>query len=284
MSANGIAIHPPTDWVESLRAYEAFLRLRDLSPQTIALRVYHMRMLGHALQKPIFDVTLDDLTTFLGTRAWSNSTQSAVRSSITVFYGWAAKTGRVAKSPAADLPRVKQPTPKPKPVPEDALATAMEAASDPGVRLAIRVSASLGLRRAEVAQLHVDDLIRTEHGTLLRVLGKGRKERVVPVGADLAAAITDHIAAHGRDGWAFPAPGEGHITPHWLGTLVSRALPDGYTMHKLRHRALTQAYRSSKDILLTAALAGHSSVSTTQQYYVAPDYTALRSLVEGISR
>lgn len=283
------SVHAPADWAAPLAAYTAFLRLRDLSQQSIDLRTYHVRMLGAALQKSPWNVTLDDLTTFIGSRSWGNHTSSAVRSSIKVFYAWAEKTGRVTKSPATDLPRVKPPAPKPNPIPEDDLAEAI-AKADPYVAMALRLAGSLGMRRGEVCAVHEDDLIDSEHGHLLRILGKGRKERIIPIGVDLARDLRQHIATTGCDGWAFPRrnhgvpiKGGGHISPHWLGTLVARELPDGYTMHKLRHRALTQAYARSKDILLTSKLAGHSSVATTQAYYVAPDYTALRSIVEGIA-
>lgn len=275
-------IHPPAEWDAPLVAFVAWMRLRDMSTHSIDLRMYHIRRLGATLGIPPFDVTLDDLLTFLGSQPWGRNTLAAVSSSIKVFYGWAEQTGRVAKSPAANLPRVKPPTPKPKPIPEDSLTAAL-AGADPLVVMAIRLSASIGMRRAEVAAVHRDDLIESPDGYLLRILGKGRKERVVPIGAQLAADLIDWINSHGVNGYAFPGPSEGHLSPHWLGTLVSRALPDGYTMHKLRHRALTRTYDTTKDILLTATLAGHSSVATTQAYYVEPNYTALRAAVEGIA-
>ena len=100
--------------------------------------------------------------------------------------------------------------------------------------------------------------------------------------AALAAELLHWIESRGG-GYAFPAPDGGHLTPHWVGTKVTRVLPAGFTMHKLRHRALTRAYAMSKDILLTSKLAGHSSVNTTSQYYVAADLAQLRALVEGLA-
>lgn len=276
------SVFPPAEWDAPLVAFAAWMRLRDMSPQSIELRTYHVRRFGTAISKPPFEVSLDDLLTFLGSQAWGKNTLASVSASLKVFYGWAEQTGRVPRSPAANLPRIKPPTPKPKPIPEDAL-TATLADVDQLVGMAIRLSASIGMRRGEVAAVHIDDLIDTPDGYLLRILGKGRKERIIPIGQQLAADLIAWIDTHGEDGYAFPAPGGGHLTPHWLGTLVSRALPDGYTMHKLRHRALTRTYDTTKDIILTATLAGHSSVATTQAYYVEPNYDALRAAVEGIA-
>jgi integrase/recombinase XerC len=272
----------PVEWEQPLAAFAAFLRLRDLSPDSIALRVSHVRRLARegGVSSP-WKVTLDDAMTWFGSQSWSAAYAVSIRASLLVFYGWAVKTKRIVESPMSEFPEIKPPKPKPKPVTEDDYAAALAEAT-PEVRMMLRLAGDLGMRRAEVAQVHRDDVIETPEGYLLRILGKGRKERVVPMPTALAEDILAWIGARGG-GYAFPAPGGGHLTPHWVGGKVSRLLPEGFTMHKLRHRALTRAYATSKDILLTSKLAGHASVNTTSQYYVAPDYASMRALVEGIA-
>lgn len=275
----------PPDWVPHIEAFSANRRLADQSSHTIELRTAHLRRLAREVGKPPFDLTSTDLEEWLGGHRWSNETVRSVRASIIVFYTWAVASGRIEKSPAADLPQPKPGRRNPKPVSEADFATALMTAP-PRFRLALKLAGQLGMRRAEVAATHIDHLIKTDDGYLLRVLGKGRKERLIPIGDTFADELTAHVRTYGQDGYAFP-PEAGsaapHISPHWMGTMISRLLPDGYTMHKLRHRALTQAYRNSKDILLTAALAGHASVATTQAYYVAPDYSQLRTIVDGLA-
>jgi integrase len=147
----------------------------------------------------------------------------------------------------------------------------------------LRLAGELGLRRAEVAGLSRANLITDVHGHWLRFVGKGDKERTIPLPAGLAVELVALIDSTAGD-YAFPGiGGRGHMTPHWMGTLVSRLLPDGYTMHKLRHRAGTEAYRrSGNDIYLASKLLGHASVVTTQAY-VAADLSRLRSVVEDIA-
>lgn len=271
----------PEEWVAPIAAFAASLKLRDLSPQTIAMREYHLRRVARQVSAHPFDVTLDDLTTWMGSQEWKNETARAVRSSLRTFYQWAVKTGRVKESPAEELPQIRPGGRNPHPVPEDDFHTAI-AEADPRARMMVRLAGDLGMRRAEVSQLHRDDLVETDEGYLLTILGKGRKVRHIPMPETLAADLLAYIDSVGG-GYAFPAPGGGHLSPHWVGTIVTKLLPAGYTMHKLRHRAATQAHRKSGgDLLLTSNLLGHSSVATTQ-IYVAPDYSRLRSIVEGIA-
>jgi len=52
----------------------------------------------------------------------------------------------------------------------------------------------------------------------------------------------------------------------WLGKLIARYLPDGWTPHKLRHRFATVAYGDAHDLRAVQQLLGHASVATTQVY------------------
>lgn len=277
-------IDAPDEWAPHLTAWITSLRLRDLSPGTIELRDYQMRRISTALGKPPIEVTLDDLTTYLGSalidNRWNAATARSHRNAIRSFYQWAAKTKRIAEDPSADLPAIAAPPRNPKPVPEDDFRAAL-AKADPTVRMMVRLSGELGLRRAEVAGVHIDHILDQDGLKVLRVLGKGRKIRHLPLPDRLAADLIDHITIRGKDGWAFPSTMGGHLTPHWVGTKVSAVLPPGYTMHKLRHRAATQAHRASGDLLLVSEMLGHSTVATTQ-IYVQPDYSRLRQIVSGL--
>lgn len=274
---------PNPEWAAAITGYLDWRRLEQLSEQSITLRGYHLRRFASETQiADPWQVTFSDLSAWLSTHVWGKETLASVVASMRTFYAWGVMAGHISTSPGAHLPRHGRQLGRPNPIPEDQYRTALETASDPRVRMALRMAGDLGMRRAEIVAVHRSHLVNTDDGWLLTILGKGSKERVIPVGPRLAAELVDHIAARGGL-WAFPDPrGTRHLTAHWLGTLMSRALPADFTAHKLRHRALTRAYNASKDILLTSALAGHSSVRTTQAYYVQPDYSAMRTVVEGI--
>lgn len=67
-------------------------------------------------------------------------------------------------------------------------------------------------------------------------------------------------------GWLFPGGQNGHVSPGWLGKQVSRALPEGFTGHKIRHRYASVAYTKTHDLRAVQELLGHASVATTQVY------------------
>lgn len=142
------------------------------------------------------------------------------------------------------------------------------ASADPRAVLAVRLGAFCGLRRGEVARCAREDLSRDLLGWSLRVVGKGGHVREVPVPDGLAVELLGMPA-----GWLFPSPyaaGPGHLTPHHVSKLVSRALPAGVTMHMLRHRCATVAYAGTHDLRAVQELLGHSRPETTAGYIATP--------------
>ena len=159
-----------------------------------------------------------------------------------------------------------------RPCPEDVYRLAI-AGADARTRLAIRLAGEAGLRRAEAAAVFpARDLVRGIGGAELLVHGKGGRERVCPVLDNFARELS--VAAEG--GWLFPGP-LGHLTAGTVGKLVSDALPEGWSMHSLRHRFATVCYAASGDIRAVQQLLGHVSVATTQRY-VAVDAARLRAV------
>lgn len=273
----------PDHWRTIARSYDAWWASRGKSPQSQELRMYHLRRLARwAGDRGPFDLGPRDLMEFWASIGGAPSTRHALRVSLRVFYAWALDVEYIAVNPALKIPEVKVGGGRPRPLPDDVYLAALAAAPTPGLRLAIRLAGTLGLRRAEVASIHASDLLGTDSGHVITVHGKGGKERALPVPADIAAQIAE-LTARNHGGWLLPGVGDDHMTPHWLGTQVSRLLGGDWTMHKLRHRALTRAYNDSKDLLMTATIAGHGSVAITQKYYVAPDYAGMRKVIEGMA-
>jgi integrase len=139
----------------------------------------------------------------------------------------------------------------------------------------LQLAGEAGLRRGEVAQVHRDDLIEIDRPQLV-VHGKGGKQRVIP--------ISDYLTQLIRDGapksWLFPNGSGGHLTSQHVGKLVAQALPDHWTIHTLRHRFATRAYRSTRNLRAVQTLLGHESVMTTERY-TALDDSEIRATAAG---
>ena len=136
-----------------------------------------------------------------------------------------------------------------------------------------------GLRVSELASLNVEQLSVAE--AQVRVLGKGRKERIVPLGSKSLAALEAylprrHELAHPKTGHYDPAAlllGQSgkRLTVRWLQALVQRfgALGAGRAdlhPHALRHSCATHLLEGGADLRAIQEILGHSSLSTTQRY------------------
>ena len=264
------------EWVAAVTAFGDWARLSGYPETTIRTRREHLQLVAKAMPHGPWQVAGEDLVGWFADRPWKPNTYRSRRTTLRAFYRWALECGHVETSPAAAIPRGVTPMPNPRPVPNRIYADALTAAT-PRELLICRLAAEHGLRRAEVAQIHVErDLFEDLDGWTLLVHGKGGKERLVPLLDDVAAAL------RGRGpGWAFPGRyGPGHLSPRWVGKIIADLLLEDYTMHKLRHRAGTRFYEESGfDLFATQELLGHASPATTR-VYVRVNAARLRSTVQ----
>jgi integrase/recombinase XerC len=260
----------PVEWRGPITAYCEHLAASGQSPRTIRHRRLSLARIARGLRRAPAEVTAEQLVSWLGRQThWKPETRKTNRASARGFFSWAYRNGVVPVHLADDLPSVRVPAAFPRPVPDDAWLQAMGAA-DARVALMMRLAAEAGLRRAEVAQVHTRDVVDSFGRAQLIVHGKGGKTRSVPISDDLAAALRlgagGHTPGLPGSGWLFPRwPEGGHLTPDYVGRLVQRVLPVG-SMHKLRHRYATRAYRGSHNLRAVQELLGHSSIATTQKY------------------
>lgn len=260
-------------WESEVQAWTVALRAAGRARTTIRTRTDHVLRVGRALGGDPWAVTETELLEHVGGQSWARETRRSVRASLRSFYSWGLQSGRTSRNVAEVLPAVTPSPPRPRPAPEHAYRAAL-AVADERTRLILRLAAEVGLRRAEVAVIHSRDLLEDLMGSSLLVHGKGQRERVVP--------LPNHLALELRrvQGYVFPGDDEGHLSPRWVGKLAVNVLPEGWTLHTLRHRFATRAYAVERDLLAVQQLLGHSTPVTTQRY-VALDADRLRAAMTG---
>lgn len=175
----------------------------------------------------------------------------------------------------------------------------VDVADSPRNRAMALVMLGGGLRAAEACSLDGRDLGQDAEGEpLLRIHGKGRKERLVPIHAMVAAAIHAYLLATGRrvgtPGPVFLPQDRGAkrrasqaLSPRSLqrlvATLVQRAgVAKAISPHCLRHTYATHVLKKGGNIVGLARLLGHASVATTQRYADHLELSELRDLVPPI--
>ncbi|WP_231737481.1 tyrosine-type recombinase/integrase [Mycobacterium sp. IS-1742] len=264
----------PAAWREMTCAYLVHLAAAGHTARTIDARRKAITRLARALRRPPEQVTAEQIVDWFGRQDWKPETRRFYRSAARGFFSWAYTTGRVSTYLGDGLPAVRVPAAVARPVPDDAWREAL-AVADPRVTVMMRLAAEAGLRRAEVARVHTRDVVEGIGGAQLVVHGKGGKMRVVPISDALADVLrrgpAGHTAGMPASGWLFPTGVGGHIGEHQVGKIVAAALPDGWSMHKLRHRFATRAYRGSRNLRAVQQLLGHASVATTERYTAVDD-------------
>lgn len=136
-----------------------------------------------------------------------------------------------------------------------------------------------GLRRGEVRALRLDDVNLTERW--LRVRGKGRKTREVPLPQGCVAALQAYLACRAGEGSPYFLAGRGTrpLGERTLGRIVSRAalrtMGRHATPHQLRHSFATHLLQDGANLREIQQLLGHAQLTTTQRYTeVAIDHLA----------
>ena len=261
-------------WEDAIDGYLAYLIGAGSSRETIRLRRHYLGVLArHCYCTGPWSTTVDELTAVLATPEWAPETRKSARSSMRGFYRWGMDTGKTATDPSRALPRVRVPLGAPRPTPRDVVTRALAAADD-RARAMLLLALLAGLRRAEIARVHHDEMIRSsDRDWSLRVVGKGGKVRVLPLHPLLAETMLEHGA-----GFLFPGQDHGHLSPDRTGRIIGDLLGPGWTAHTLRHRFSTEAYATHHDLFAVQALLGHARPETTARYTAVPD-ESLRAAV-----
>jgi integrase/recombinase XerC len=170
--------------------------------------------------------------------------------------------------PDIDVPLPKARKGRPRPISEEQLRVAILNAPR-RIRPWLVLAALAGLRCAEIAGLRREDLLDTADEPVIIVMGKGRKERIVPLSPQLWRELVDYglprrgIVFLRRDGQ------RGQNDPKLVSQLANAYLKSvgvNETLHQLRHRFATQAYAVHKDLRVVQELMGHADPATTARY------------------
>ena len=248
---------------DALATWTTHLQARRLSARTIEAYTAWVRRLAAWADADLLTLTRTDLEMWVADHPhWSASTHQKATQAVRYFFRWAHDVGLVASDPACTLRPARVPRPVSHPCPEHIYRAALDAAQGQDY-WRLRLAGDTGLRRSELAAVTSGDVIRSLSGPVLRVLGKGGRERMVPLPADVAGWLE---LQHGP---VFPARGGGTITPAGVGRWYTRHV--GVHPHMLRHRYATRAYRVSHDIVAVQQLLGHANLTTTQMYVCAGD-------------
>jgi integrase/recombinase XerC len=277
----------------SLVGFRRFLEAeRDLSPHTVRAYVGDVAaLLAHAAQLGLddpADLDVSALRSWLGELSAAGAARSSLArraASTKVYTAWCHSHGVLAVDPGLLLGSARPHRSLPGILRQEQARSLMDRAAvgaDDGSSAGLRDRAVLELlyasavRVGELVGLDVDDYDRSRR--VVRVLGKGRKERTVPIGLPAAQAL-DAWLAQGRPGLADASSGAavflgergGRLDQRAVRRLVHRMVGDvpgapDLGPHGLRHTAATHLLEGGADLRSVQELLGHATLATTQIY------------------
>jgi integrase/recombinase XerD len=287
------------------RALDAYLRHvtieRGLSSHTVGayrrdLAGYRDWLTAEGIDDTA-DITPAVVDRFIAARASAEPQPAAtslarLQSSVRGWHRFLAREGIEADDPTGRLRPPKTPRRLPKALTIDQVERLLAApsAEDPlGIRdrALLELLYATGARVSEAVGLDVDDMA---HGEVLRLRGKGSKERIVPVGSYARTAVDAYLtrvrpelAAKGRASARLFLGARGAPLSRQSAWLVIRSAAERAQLtaevspHTLRHSFATHLLQGGADVRVVQELLGHSSVATTQIYtHVSVD--ALRDI------
>ncbi|MFQ6016856.1 MAG: tyrosine recombinase XerC [Kiloniellaceae bacterium] len=231
------------------------------------------------------DLRPADLRAWLASRAARGLARSSTARSLSVvrgFYRWLAKAGLAANPAVAALrtPKIPESVPKALSVAEaeQILGAPAGPARDPWIgnrdTAVLLLLYGCGLRIGEALSLTRREAPEPGH-EVLRVTGKGGKERVVPLLPVVVEAVQDYLASCPHrldaDGPLFVGARGGALGPRRVQRRMAELralldLPETATPHALRHSFATHLLAGGGDLRAIQELLGHASLSTTQRY------------------
>ncbi len=223
---------------------------------------------------------------FLGQQNYSSATVARKIATLRSFYKWAERRGLAASNPMTAIRTPRQNKRLPKAITVEQVERLLSAPNDNEVlgrrdRAMLETLYSTGLRVSELVQLEARDIDLT--GEAIKVRGKGKKERLVPLGAHALHAIRRYIEMAKADAKFGPLWSDVGEHPLFLNKhgkrLSSRSvrrkldkylrmvgLDASISPHTLRHSFATHLLDNGADLRSVQELLGHQSLSTTQVY------------------
>ena len=263
---NGLSLNTRAAYAEDLSLFAAFLNGRAIASSA--------------------EVSHNDIVDFLSeerNRGMSGSTRARRTAAIRMFFKYLKTHRRIEKSPSDILQSPRRARTLPRVLTEEEVTRMIEGINGDDSR-SVRDRAlletlyGLGLRVSEACSLKLEDLFAD--GELVRVVGKGSKERVVPIGGCASRAINDYISS-ARVTFTKGDLSQTHVFVTRLGRPFTRQgvfkivkerasdagiLPERISPHVLRHSCASHLLAHGADIRVIQEFLGHSDIGTTQIY------------------
>lgn len=291
------------NWDSEIKGFKAYLQLeRSLSPHTVEAYVNDIRKLEQFCRmqpqqlgyKQLQHKDLQQFLQWLSAFSLSASTQSRLISGIKAFYRYAVMEALVQDNPAEliEMPVAQRKLPEVLSLAEiDAMLAEIDMSKPDGHRnkALLETLYGCGLRVTELVELRLSHL-HFQAG-FIRIVGKGNKERIVPIGREAQQAIQWYVehdrkvkkVQKGHEDFVFLSKSGRQLTRIMVFFIVKQlataaGIHKNISPHTFRHSFATHLVEAGADLRAVQDMLGHESITTTEIYtHISRDY--LREVV-----
>ncbi|MBO4503539.1 MAG: site-specific tyrosine recombinase XerD [Bacteroidales bacterium] len=282
---------PENPCVAHFRQYLVYEKA--LSPKSVEAYMHDVRLLQEFLgEKPIETATLEDLQAFVKSlyqHDMATRSQARIISGLKSFYGFLLYDGTLKEDPTEllDAPKIGLHLPDVLTLPEiEAIFDSIDLSTPEGHRnrAMAEILYGCGLRVSELVTLRLSNLFFDEG--FLKVVGKGNKERFVPVGSMAQKMVNLYVEGKrkevkvkkGEEDYVFLNRRGSHLTREMVFMLVKQWAKDAgiekhISPHTFRHSFATHLVEGGADLRAVQQMLGHESITTTEIYtHLDKDY------------
>jgi len=251
-----------------LHTFATYQRGKGLADTTVRNRDSILRTLESKSDRPLLGLDIHNLRAYLGRPGVAAGTRRTERGAMVALYTFLHEERLRDDNPTVRLAPVTAPKGEPRPFSPEQIDAMLDSGAYRKTRAMILLGYYQGFRVSSIARVHGDDIDML--GGTIRTIGKGSKERTLPLHPMIAELARDMPA----QGWWFPARAghAGHISGASVTNLITLAkkragiLDPNLTPHSLRHSFGTDLVESGVDIRVVQELMMHESLATTQIY------------------
>lgn len=278
-------------WDFYIKQYKAYLQLeKSLALNSVEAYLQDINRLAQHLQLTgsdkgpleVADYDIRNLIEYISELEMSAYSQARIISGIKSFYKYLLFEGDIGKDPSEliEAPKLGRKLPDTLSFQEiEKLLAAIDLSTAEGQRnrAMLETLYSSGLRVSELIGLKLNNLYEDER--FIRVIGKGNKERLVPIGREALKHIKIYVdqwrchlnIKHGHDGYVFLNRRGAQLTRVMIFTIIknlgiSIGLKKNISPHTFRHSFATHLIEGGADLRAVQDMLGHESITTTEIY------------------
>ncbi|MBO6051229.1 MAG: site-specific tyrosine recombinase XerD [Bacteroidales bacterium] len=271
-----------------IQLYKNYIKLeRSLSPKTVEAYLHDVEKLNDFLngRKKLEEVELSDLQSFLASlydEDMSARSQARIISGLKSFYKFMLYERRIVHDPTEllDAPKIGRHLPEVLSIPEiEAILNGIDLSKPEGHRnkAIIEVMYGCGLRVSEVVNLRISNLHFREN--YVRIIGKGDKERLVPIGHTAQQAVLLYLEGYrmhlkikkGEEDFVFLNRRGSRLSREMIFMMIKEmaaaaGIRKTISPHTFRHSFATHLVEGGADLRAVQEMLGHESITTTEIY------------------